>query len=112
MKANMGTLRGKRIKGGLRKTNFFRNAVNKERKTTTQGWEANDNAELQKEIFRGPRDALLILCSMFIEDAGPRLKELAKLAAPLEHIKIPDLLDHRCHVVRSVASLKNHFFRS
>lgn len=75
--------------------------MNKERKTTNNqgGWEANDNAELQKDMFRGPRDALLVLCSMFIEEAGPRLKELGKLASPLEHIKIPELLDHRCHVV-------------
>uniref|UniRef100_A0A914DS60 Protein unc-80 homolog n=1 Tax=Acrobeloides nanus TaxID=290746 RepID=A0A914DS60_9BILA len=83
------------------------NAVNKERKITNNqgGWEANDNAELQKDMFRGPRDALLVLCSMFIEEAGPRLKELGKLASPLEHIKIPELLDHRCHVKLSEIAL-------
>lgn len=61
--------------------------------------DAMDNSEGQREIFRRPRDALLILAATFIEKAKPRLKELSKLALNIEHIKIPELFDHKCYVV-------------
>ncbi|KAI6188392.1 Protein unc-80 [Aphelenchoides besseyi] len=71
----------------------------KKKKTPIGAWDANaDNMELQKEIFRGPRDAFLLLCALFIEKAGARLKELTKLAANVEHTKIPEVFDHKCHV--------------
>lgn len=54
---------------------------------------------MYKEAFRGPRDAYLLLCALFIEKAGGRLKELSKLAANLEHTKIPEIFDHKCYVV-------------
>ncbi|MCP9264094.1 Protein unc-80 [Dirofilaria immitis] len=57
-----------------------------------------DNSEGQREIFRRPRDALLLLAATFIEKAKPRLRELTKLASNIEHIKIPELFDHKCYV--------------
>ncbi|EFO18005.2 hypothetical protein LOAG_10492 [Loa loa] len=60
--------------------------------------DAIDNIEGQREIFRRPRDALLILAATFIEKAKPRIKELTKLASNIEHIKIPELFDHKCFV--------------
>ncbi|KAI1727311.1 cation channel complex component UNC80 domain-containing protein [Ditylenchus destructor] len=69
----------------------------KEKKTTSAGWEATDSGEIQKEIFRGPRDALLTLCAKFIAKASVRLKELTKLAANDHSVRIPELLDHKCH---------------
>ncbi|PAV67932.1 hypothetical protein WR25_01182 isoform B [Diploscapter pachys] len=62
------------------------------------GSEATDQDELQKELYRRPRDTLLCLAAQFIETASPRLKELTKLSATAEHVKIPDVLDHKCHV--------------
>lgn len=41
---------------------------------------------------------LLTLCAMFIRRGSARLKELAKVAAGMEHTRIPELLDHKCHV--------------
>ncbi|CAG9539348.1 unnamed protein product, partial [Cercopithifilaria johnstoni] len=61
------------------------------------GSDAMDNSEGQREIFRRPRDALLVLAATFIEKARPRLKELTKLASNIEHIKIPELFDHKCY---------------
>uniref|UniRef100_A0A7E4W3C8 UNC80 domain-containing protein n=1 Tax=Panagrellus redivivus TaxID=6233 RepID=A0A7E4W3C8_PANRE len=83
------------------------NKINKDKKTTTaSGYDANaDNTEVEKDLFRGPRDALLTLCALFIEKAGPRLKELTKLAATVEHVKVPELLDHKCHVKLSEIAL-------
>jgi hypothetical protein len=60
-----------------------------------------DNVEIYKETFRGPRDAYLVLCALFIEKAGARLKELSKFASSLEHTKIPEIFDHKCYVVNS-----------
>uniref|UniRef100_A0A915D4K6 Uncharacterized protein n=1 Tax=Ditylenchus dipsaci TaxID=166011 RepID=A0A915D4K6_9BILA len=76
---------------------FDINPSSKEKKITSAGWDAADNSELQKEIFRGPRDSLLTLCAMFNSKAGIRLKELAKLAANDHSLRIPELLDHKCH---------------
>jgi hypothetical protein len=45
-------------------------------------------AELQRELFRGPRDALLTLCADFQTKAIARLKELAKLAANIVRLKM------------------------
>ncbi|KAK0415429.1 hypothetical protein QR680_011941 [Steinernema hermaphroditum] len=80
-------------------------ASSKEAKKTTTQWDQIDNSELQKETFRRPRDTLLLLCATFIEKAGPRLKELSKLATAIEHIKIPELMDHKCHVKLSDVAL-------
>uniref|UniRef100_A0A1I8AAC8 Protein unc-80 homolog n=1 Tax=Steinernema glaseri TaxID=37863 RepID=A0A1I8AAC8_9BILA len=79
--------------------------VNSETKKTTTQWDQIDNSEMQKETFRRPRDTLLLLCATFIEKAGPRLKELTKLASALEHVKIPELMDHKCHVKLSDVAL-------
>lgn len=68
-------------------------------KKNVVGADAVDNSEGQREIFRRPRDALLVLAAAFIEKAKPRLKELTKLASNIEHIKIPELFDHKCYVV-------------
>lgn len=54
---------------------------------------------MQKEMFRGPRDALLTLCGIFTTRGGNRHKELTKLAANIEHTRIPELIDHKCHAV-------------
>ncbi|CAJ0941559.1 unnamed protein product, partial [Mesorhabditis belari] len=77
----------------------------KEKKSTVIGWEAADVEEQQKETYRRPRDTLLTLAATYIELATPRLKELTKLAASLEHVKIPDVLDHKCHVKLSEIAL-------
>ncbi|VDK78150.1 unnamed protein product [Litomosoides sigmodontis] len=67
-------------------------------KKNVVGSDAMDSSEGQREIFRRPRDALLVLAATFIEKAKPRLKELSKLASNAEHIKIPELFDHKCYV--------------
>ncbi|CAD5215802.1 unnamed protein product [Bursaphelenchus okinawaensis] len=77
----------------------------KDRKNQNATWETIDNSELQKELYRGPREALLLLCAMFIEKAGKRLKELTKLSVNLEHFKIPEMFDSRCHVKISDVAL-------
>uniref|UniRef100_A0A914HFS7 Uncharacterized protein n=1 Tax=Globodera rostochiensis TaxID=31243 RepID=A0A914HFS7_GLORO len=87
-----------------------------EKKVTVSGWAdgttaaAADNEAL-KEQFRGPRDALLTLCSMFVRLGSDRLKELGRLSAGLDHSRggMPELFDHKCHVKLSevaVALLK------
>ncbi|TKR76778.1 hypothetical protein L596_017869 [Steinernema carpocapsae] len=80
-------------------------ASSKEAKKTTAQWDQIDNSELQKETFRRPRDTLLLLCATFIEKAGPRLKELSKMLTQPEHVKIPELMDHKCHVKLSDVAL-------
>lgn len=60
---------------------------------------AESSSEIQKEMFRGPRDALLTLCGIFTTKGGNRHKELTKLTANIEHVRIPDLIDPKCHVV-------------
>lgn len=37
-------------------------------------WEALDDSEVQRELFRKPRDALLCLAAAFLNAAGPRVK--------------------------------------
>ncbi|KAL3119939.1 hypothetical protein niasHT_007067 [Heterodera trifolii] len=71
---------------------------------------ATDN-EAMKEQFRGPRDGLLTLCSMFVQLGSERLKELGRLSAGLDYSRggMPELLDHKCHIKLSevaVALLK------
>uniref|UniRef100_A0A1I8BXJ5 UNC80_C domain-containing protein n=1 Tax=Meloidogyne hapla TaxID=6305 RepID=A0A1I8BXJ5_MELHA len=74
-------------------------------KLTVAGWADSGTTadiEIHKEQFRGPRDALLTLCAMFIHRGSIRLKELSKLLASgsgqSEHSpRVPELLDHRCH---------------
>lgn len=70
----------------------------KEKKSTAVAWEAAEVEEQQREAYRKPRDALLQLASTYIEHAAVRLKELTKLGATIEHVKIPEVLDHKCHV--------------
>lgn len=53
--------------------------------------------EIQREVFRRPRDALLSLSAVFLKIAVPRIKDLSKVVA--EHGKVPDLLDQKAHMV-------------
>ncbi|GMT17332.1 hypothetical protein PFISCL1PPCAC_8629, partial [Pristionchus fissidentatus] len=78
----------------------------KEKKSTAMAWDSSAGAEeQQKELFRRPRDTMLQLIASFIEGATPRLKELTKLSPTSEHTKIPDLLDHKCHIKLSEVAL-------
>lgn len=82
----------------------------REKKSVAVGWEAAEVEEQQKEQYRRPRDILLCLASQFLEMAVPRfvelildstssrLKELTKLSIGAEHVKIPEVMDHKCHV--------------
>lgn len=70
----------------------------KKEKKSVCGWESSDS-EMQREMYRRSRDAILILSANFIDKATPRLKELAKLLSISEHCKIPEVFDHKCHVV-------------
>ncbi|VDN40538.1 unnamed protein product [Gongylonema pulchrum] len=74
-------------------------------KKSGAGWDGTDSSEVQREAFRRPRDAILVLASTFIEKASPRLKELIKLSVNIEHVKIPELFDHKCHVKLSEIAL-------
>uniref|UniRef100_A0AC35TVB0 UNC80 domain-containing protein n=1 Tax=Rhabditophanes sp. KR3021 TaxID=114890 RepID=A0AC35TVB0_9BILA len=69
---------------------------------SSSNWDTNNNEnnpEVQRELYRKPRDALLTLCALHIEKGSVRLKELSKLCnQSAEHIKLPDLLDHKCHI--------------
>ncbi|GMR41127.1 hypothetical protein PMAYCL1PPCAC_11322 [Pristionchus mayeri] len=78
----------------------------KEKKSTAMAWDSSTGVEeQQKELFRRPRDTMLQLIASFIEYATPRLKELTKLSPTSEHTKIPDVLDHKCHVKLSEIAL-------
>ncbi|EYC17969.1 hypothetical protein Y032_0029g1983 [Ancylostoma ceylanicum] len=77
----------------------------KEKKSVAVGWEAAEIEETHKENYRRPRDTLLCLAAQFIEMATPRLKELAKLSSSNEHTKIPEVMDHKCHVKLSEIAL-------
>ncbi|KIH68258.1 hypothetical protein ANCDUO_01402 [Ancylostoma duodenale] len=77
----------------------------KEKKSVAVGWEAAEIEETHKENYRRPRDTLLCLAAQFIEMATPRLKELAKLSSSSEHTKIPEVMDHKCHVKLSEIAL-------
>lgn len=77
----------------------------KEKKSVAVGWEAADVEETHKESYRRSRDTLLCLAAQFIEMATPRLKELAKLSSASEHTKIPEVMDHKCHVKLSEIAL-------
>ncbi|KAK5986951.1 hypothetical protein GCK32_002945 [Trichostrongylus colubriformis] len=77
----------------------------KEKKSVAIGWEAADVEESHKESYRRSRDTLLCLAAQFIEMATPRLKELAKLSSTSEHTKIPEVMDHKCHVKLSEIAL-------
>ncbi|KAK6755856.1 hypothetical protein RB195_014320 [Necator americanus] len=77
----------------------------KEKKSVAVGWEAAEIEETHKENYRRPRDTLLCLAAQFIEMATPRLKELAKLSSTNEHTKIPEVMDHKCHVKLSEIAL-------
>lgn len=68
-----------------------------------------DNSEGQREAFRHPRDALLVLAATFIEKAKPRLKKLTKLSSNFEHMKIPELYDHKCYVVSNKKKIYKFF---
>lgn len=70
----------------------------REKRSVAVGWEAVEVEEQQKEQFRRPRDILLCLTAQFLEMAVPRLKDLTKLSMGAEHVKIPEVMDHKCHV--------------
>lgn len=67
------------------------------KKSVTPNWELNEGMEIQREVFRRPRDALLSLAAIFLKMAIPRMKDLSKVVA--EHGKMPDLLDQKAHMV-------------
>ncbi|KJH51441.1 hypothetical protein DICVIV_02357 [Dictyocaulus viviparus] len=77
----------------------------KEKKSVAIGWEVTEVEESYKENYRRSRDTLLCLAAQFIEMATPRLKDLAKLTSSNEHTKIPDVMDHKCHVKLSEIAL-------
>ncbi|KAK6023378.1 hypothetical protein OSTOST_10837 [Ostertagia ostertagi] len=77
----------------------------RKRNQVAVGWEAADVEESHKESYRRSRDTLLCLAAQFIEMATPRLKELAKLSSTSEHTKIPEVMDHKCHVKLSEIAL-------
>ncbi|VDM59235.1 unnamed protein product [Angiostrongylus costaricensis] len=77
----------------------------KEKKSVAVGWEVTEVEETHKENYRRSRDTLLSLTAQFIEMATPRLKELAKLSSASEHTKIPEVMDHKCHVKLSEIAL-------
>ncbi|KAJ1363609.1 Unc-80p [Parelaphostrongylus tenuis] len=77
----------------------------KEKKSAAVGWEVSEVEETHKENYRRSRDTLLCLTAQFIEMATPRLKELAKLSSASEHTKIPEVMDHKCHVKLSEIAL-------
>uniref|UniRef100_A0A0K0DBW1 CYCLIN domain-containing protein n=1 Tax=Angiostrongylus cantonensis TaxID=6313 RepID=A0A0K0DBW1_ANGCA len=77
----------------------------KEKKSVAVGWEVVEVEETHKENYRRSRDTLLCLTAQFIEMATPRLRELAKLSSASEHTKIPEVMDHKCHVKLSEIAL-------
>uniref|UniRef100_A0A0N4UG78 DUF3453 domain-containing protein n=1 Tax=Dracunculus medinensis TaxID=318479 RepID=A0A0N4UG78_DRAME len=87
------------------KAHYFNTTVGeKKEKKSVCGWESSDS-EMQREMYRRSRDAILILSANFIDKATPRLKELAKLLSISEHCKIPEVFDHKCHVKLSEIAL-------
>lgn len=74
----------------------------KNKKTTNYSeYNSLDNSDMQKELFRGPRNLLLSLCAMFSVKARDRLNELSKLNLTNSEyaIRIPEIFDHKCHIV-------------
>uniref|UniRef100_A0A0N4ZFZ3 UNC80 domain-containing protein n=1 Tax=Parastrongyloides trichosuri TaxID=131310 RepID=A0A0N4ZFZ3_PARTI len=69
---------------------------------SSSNWDGSNNennSEIQREMYRKPRDALLTLCASYIEKGSVRLKELSKLNnTTSEHFKLPELFDHKCHI--------------
>ncbi|KRY77228.1 Protein unc-80 [Trichinella pseudospiralis] len=59
-------------------------------------WETTADSEVQREMFRKPRDALLCLSATFLRICSPRIKYLSKLLG--ESTKVPDILDHKAHL--------------
>ncbi|VDP17165.1 unnamed protein product [Soboliphyme baturini] len=56
-------------------------------------WEITDDVEVQREMFRKPRDALLCLVANFLNLCSPRLKYLSKVVN--RSTKIPEILDNK-----------------
>jgi len=65
--------------------------------STTANWEQVDDVEVQREVFRRPRDALLCVAAEFLTNCSKRMKELGKLLG--ENTKIPELFDQKSHMV-------------
>uniref|UniRef100_A0A915C2K7 Transmembrane protein n=1 Tax=Parascaris univalens TaxID=6257 RepID=A0A915C2K7_PARUN len=86
------------------KVHYSERNSTKEKKSAT-GWENAGSSEMQREMFRRPRDAMLVLAATFIDKATPRIKDLAKLTSSAEHVKIPEVFDHKCHVKLSEIAL-------
>uniref|UniRef100_A0A914WE92 Protein unc-80 homolog n=1 Tax=Plectus sambesii TaxID=2011161 RepID=A0A914WE92_9BILA len=72
-------------------------------KKAASTWEAIDDSEVQREMFRKPRDALLALAATFLELTTSRLKEIGKLTG--DNAKTPDVMDHKSHVKLSEIAL-------
>uniref|UniRef100_A0A158R4L5 UNC80 domain-containing protein n=1 Tax=Syphacia muris TaxID=451379 RepID=A0A158R4L5_9BILA len=71
---------------------------NTRERTKTNSWEGSSTAEIHRDSFLKPRDALLVLAATFIEKVTPRLRELSKLASS-EHHRIVEILDYKCHMI-------------
>uniref|UniRef100_A0A0K0E172 UNC80_C domain-containing protein n=3 Tax=Strongyloides stercoralis TaxID=6248 RepID=A0A0K0E172_STRER len=69
---------------------------------SSSNWDSANNensTEIQRELYRRPRDALLTLSALYIEKGSIRLKELSKLNnSTTEHLKLPELFDHKCYI--------------
>lgn len=74
-------------------------------KKAASTWEAIDDSEVQREMFRKPRDALLALAATFLELTTARLKEIGKLTG--DNTKTPDVMDHKSHVVSQYDALQS-----
>ncbi|CDW58970.1 protein unc 80 [Trichuris trichiura] len=64
------------------------------RKTTQ--WEATADSEVQREMFRKPRDALLYLSATFVRTCLPRMRYLNHVLGDAS--KSPEILDHKTHI--------------
>ncbi|KFD56195.1 hypothetical protein M513_02973 [Trichuris suis] len=64
------------------------------RKTTQ--WEATADSEVQREMFRKPRDALLYLSATFVRTCLPRMRYLNHVLGDAS--KSPEVLDHKTHI--------------
>uniref|UniRef100_A0A915HGU3 Protein UNC80 C-terminal domain-containing protein n=1 Tax=Romanomermis culicivorax TaxID=13658 RepID=A0A915HGU3_ROMCU len=59
--------------------------------------EATEGMDMQRDVFRRPRDALLSLSAVFFKSAIARIKELSKSVT--EHTKTQDMIDQKSYIV-------------
>uniref|UniRef100_A0A5S6PYL0 UNC80 domain-containing protein n=1 Tax=Trichuris muris TaxID=70415 RepID=A0A5S6PYL0_TRIMR len=62
----------------------------------TAQWETTADSEVQREMFRKPRDALLCLSATFLRSCLPRMRYLNRLLGDAS--KTPEVLDHKTHI--------------